>query len=106
MAHEINNPLAVIMQNIQVIRDRITDGLEKNRHAAETCGTNINVIEAYMDARGVYAMINSIMDAGRRAAKIVENMLNLSRKSNMQLAPKTYANYPTMRLIWLQKTII
>jgi len=87
MAHEINNPLAAILQNLQVMKNRLLGSLEKNKRAAEECGSRIENIEAYMEARGIPPMIESVMEAGRRAAKIVENMLNFSRKSGMQFAP-------------------
>jgi signal transduction histidine kinase len=39
-------------------------------------------IQAYMEDREVYKMLDSVMDAGKRAAVIVANMLSFSRKSN------------------------
>ncbi len=86
MAHEINNPLAAILQNIQVIRNRLSNQIEKNRTAALTCGTTIESIEHYSIQRGIFSMIDAVIEAGHRAASIVENMLNFSRKSNDRLA--------------------
>jgi len=37
-------------------------------------------IEKYAERRGLLSMVDMIMDAGKRAAKIVENMLSFSRK--------------------------
>jgi PAS domain S-box-containing protein len=87
MAHEINNPLAGIIQNVQVMRNRLSRGLARNRQAAEQSGTTIEAIESYMEQRGIRSMIESIMVSGRRAAKIVENMLSFSRKGDSQLRP-------------------
>jgi len=81
MAHEINNPLAGIMQNIQVVRNRMSGKLSKNIAAAEECGISIEAIETYMEKREIFRMIESVMESGKRAAKIVDNMLNFSRKS-------------------------
>ncbi|MCP4150178.1 MAG: PAS domain S-box protein [bacterium] len=81
MAHEINNPLAGILQNVQVMYNRIKGKLPKNQHTAEECGTSMEAIGAYMEKRGLLSMIESIMESGRRAAKIVDNMLSFSRKS-------------------------
>ncbi len=86
MAHEINNPLAGIIQNAQVLKTRMSHGLQKNRHVAEECGTTIETIEAYMDRRDLISMIDLIMESGKRAAKIVGNMLSFSRKSDAQFA--------------------
>lgn len=81
MAHEINNPLAGILQNIQVMQNRLSSELPKNHEAARQCGFSMADIQAYMQFRNIPEMIASIMDSGKRAAKIVENMLSFSRKS-------------------------
>lgn len=81
MAHEINNPLAGILQNVQVIRNRIQRSLPRNQKVAEACGTTMEVIERYMDRREVLHMLDLIHESGRRAGEIVDNMLSFSRKS-------------------------
>ncbi|MCP5106403.1 MAG: PAS domain S-box protein, partial [bacterium] len=81
MAHEINNPLAGILQNVQVIRNRLKSNLPKNIKTAETCGISMEAIEAYMERRGIFSMLESVVEAGRRAAQVVDNMLSFSRKS-------------------------
>ncbi len=87
MAHEINNPLAGILQNVQVMKTRMSHGLVKNKQTAEECGTSIEAIEVYMEKRDLFRMIDLVMESGKRAAKIVANMLNFSRKSDKSLAP-------------------
>lgn len=87
MAHEINNPLAGIMQNIQVMINRLRPEMKKNRTVAESCGASMDVIHDYMDKRGILTMISSVLESGKRAARIVQNMLDFSRKSNSQMAP-------------------
>ncbi len=86
MAHEINNPLSGILQNVQVMRERVSEGLSKNRSVAEECGTSIEAIAAYMDRRGLSSMMESIMESGKRIAKTVRDMLKFSRKSASQFA--------------------
>lgn len=86
MAHEINNPLAGILQNAQVIRNRIAADLPANRSAAAELGIDLNLLRAYFERRGCLRMMDSIMESGHRAARIVENMLSFSRKSNVQMA--------------------
>jgi signal transduction histidine kinase len=81
MAHEINNPLAGILQSAQVMQNRISANLAANRTTAEACGTDIQAIESYMEKRGILNMVEAIIESGRRASKIVENMLSFSRKS-------------------------
>jgi PAS domain S-box-containing protein len=81
MAHEINNPLAGIIQNLQVIRNRLSAKLPKNALIAKECGTSIEQIEAYVKKRKLQDAIEKVLEAGQRAAKIVENMLNFSYKA-------------------------
>lgn len=86
MAHEINNPLAGILQNAQVIRNRISPDLPANSSAAGDVGIDLESLHAYLDRRGCLRMMDSIMESGQRAARIVENMLSFSRKSNVEMA--------------------
>ncbi len=81
VAHEINNPLAVILQNVQVISRRLSFDLSKNNEVAEELGISVAAINEYIRQRGCDKMLQSIADAGQRAAKIVENMQSFSRKS-------------------------
>ena len=83
MAHEINNPLAGILQNIQVIQNRLKSDLPKNREAAETIGISLEQITEYMELRSIFSLVESTMGAGRRAAQIVDNMLSFSRKEDL-----------------------
>jgi len=85
MAHEINNPLAGILQSIQVVLERVFADLPANRSAAKQSGTSIEVIRDYLDRRQITGMLEMAKDSGQRAAKIVENMLSFSRKSDTKL---------------------
>ena len=87
MAHEINNPLAVILQSGQVIHSRVSMGLAKNRQAAEACGTTMESIHKYLEDRGVLSKIDLILESGFRASQTVENMLSFSRKSESRIIP-------------------
>ena len=84
MAHEINNPLAGMMQTAQVMANRLADNIRipANRKAAEAAGTTLGAIESFMTARGIPRMIATINESGRRMAGIVDNMLNFARKSD------------------------
>ncbi|MCF7818439.1 MAG: PAS domain S-box protein [Kiritimatiellales bacterium] len=87
MAHEINNPLAGILQNLQVMRNRIVDMTDRNMSAAAAAGTSLEAIQHYMQERGLLKMMDSVTEAGRRAAKIVDNMLSFSRKDEAHFEP-------------------
>lgn len=82
MAHEINNPLAVIIGHAQNIKRRVSSKLNKNVVVAEDCGITIDALEKYFHERGLNRMLDSIVESGNRAAKIVVNMLSFSRKSD------------------------
>lgn len=82
MAHEINNPLAGILQNLQVIRNRLTKPQPANIKTAQKYGIDLDHLRAYMEERGIFYMMDQVASVGRRAANIVENMLSFSRKSD------------------------
>ncbi|MBI9077914.1 MAG: PAS domain S-box protein [Desulfatibacillum sp.] len=79
MAHEINNPLAGIIQNVQVIINRLTQRIPPNISAAQECGTTMEAISHYVEMRGLSSMFQAVVESGSRAARIVDNMLSFSR---------------------------
>ena len=81
MAHEINNPLAGILQNASVLENRLLGDLPANHKAAETAGTTLTAIKAYLALRKLPDLIGNIRESGTRAAAIVRNMLSFARKS-------------------------
>jgi PAS domain S-box-containing protein len=99
MAHEINNPLAVILQNAQVLGQRLSPALDKNRRTAEALGFGIEQLDEYVGQRGIKQMLQSVTESGQRAAKIVENMLSFSRKSSSRLIPQSLADLVEQALV-------
>jgi PAS domain S-box-containing protein len=87
MAHEINNPLAGILQSIQVIKNRTSSDIPANRQAARQCGTNIEAVSEYLKKRKILELLTTVKECGQRAANIVENMLSFSRKSESKFLP-------------------
>ncbi|WP_321401883.1 DUF3365 domain-containing protein [Maridesulfovibrio sp.] len=86
MAHEINNPLAGILGHAQNIHKRLLSDMKANKSAAEECGITFEQLQEYMQKRDIRKMIEGIIESGKRAAKIVSNMLNFSRKSEKENA--------------------
>ncbi len=80
MAHEINNPLASILQNLQILQKRISTDIPENNRIASECGINIKTILEYMEKREISTLIETVKDSGMRAAEIVTNLLSFSRK--------------------------
>lgn len=87
MAHEINNPLAGILQSAQLMQMRLDPSNAQNQAVADASDTNLETLAVYLQQRGIGEMLETILDSGRRAANIVENMLNFSRKSESNKAP-------------------
>lgn len=84
MAHEINNPLAGMMQTASVMTNRLSTNLKipANEKAAEAAGTSMEAISNFMEARGILQMLTTIVDSGQRVAEIISNMLSFARKSD------------------------
>ncbi len=84
MAHEINNPLAGMMQTAQVMAQRLKAGanIPANLKAAEAAGITMESIERFMEERGIQRMIEAITASGQRVSEIVNNMLSFARKED------------------------
>ncbi|CCK81136.1 PocR ligand-binding domain-containing protein [Desulfobacula toluolica] len=83
MAHEINNPLAGMLQTANVMSNRLINcELPANLDAAHKSGTTMENIKQFMEIRGIYNMINAINKSGQRVSNIIDNMLNFVRKSD------------------------
>ena len=86
MAHEINNPLGSIMSGIQNTMRRISTDLPKNIQVAEEIGTDLNVINQYLEERNIFNYLSGISEAASKASHIVANLMNFSRKSQSEYA--------------------
>jgi len=83
MAHEINNPLAGMIQTASVMSGRLTDTeMPANIGTAKEADTSIEAVNRYMKARGIIEMLARISESGSRATEIVSNMLSFTRKSD------------------------
>nr|NJM03563.1 PAS domain S-box protein [Desulfobacula sp.] len=83
MAHEINNPLAGVIQNAAVLSNRLMDTrMPANVAAAEKAGTTMASISGFMNSRNIPSMIKAVTESASRMAAIVENMLNFARKGD------------------------
>jgi PAS domain S-box-containing protein len=88
MAHEINNPLAGILQCAQNVRRRLSPDLKINQETARRVSCDLENVLGYLKARGILDFVDQIKDAGERAAKIVANMLEFSRRGDSTLRPR------------------
>ena len=92
MAHEINNPLAGMMQTAEVMAGRLGANLHlpASRKAAQAAGTTVEAVGRFMEARGIPRMLATITDSGRRVAAIVDNMLSFARKSEATVSSHAF----------------
>jgi PAS domain S-box-containing protein len=78
MAHEINNPLGIILQGIQNAERRLCLELPKNQEVAAALDVSLEQVRAYMEQRHILQYLDTMQEAGTRAAQIVSNMLKFS----------------------------
>ncbi len=81
MAHEINNPLSGILLAAQNIQRRLSPDNRINTAAAREAGVEFEKMLLYLKKREIPQMIDGMREMGERASKIVNNMLNFSRRS-------------------------
>ncbi len=84
MAHEINNPLAGIIQNASVVLQRLDGNLPVNHRVAQEVGLDFDALQSYLEQRDVIEMLKNVIGSGNRASKIVKDMLSFARKGNLQ----------------------
>jgi PAS domain S-box-containing protein len=88
MAHEINNPLGGILQSAQVLAARLREELPANLRQAQEAGCDFQAMRGYMERRGVFDLLDAIRESAVRAAKIVANMLDFSRRGPKDFVPE------------------
>jgi len=81
MAHEINNPLGIIMSSIQNSKRRLVEPINKNLLVADQLGIDFEKIKQYLVTRNIDKYFDAIESAVVRASNIVTDMLNFSRNS-------------------------
>ena len=81
IAHEINNPLGIILQAAHNLVQRTDPEFHRNREAAQSIGLDMDLLARYMRARKLDVFIADIQAAGVRAAGIIRRMLDFSRTS-------------------------
>lgn len=79
MAHEINNPLAAILSNIQNVQRRTDMSLKASLDIANEMALDPDTFTAYWHRRELPKLLAHVREAGERASRIVNNMLEFSR---------------------------
>ena len=81
IAHEINNPLGIVLQAAQNLVQRTRPDFPKNLEAAQGIGLDMNQLAEYMRARKLDVFLEDIQSAAQRASAIIRHMLDFSRRS-------------------------
>jgi len=92
MAHEINNPMGIIVQNVQNIERRLSIDLAANHKVAGEIGVKLEQVSEYLARREILDFLYKIGKAGIRTSRIISNMLQFSRRTNPGRQPTDLAN--------------
>ncbi|GAB6163213.1 hypothetical protein JCM12298_23730 [Desulfothermus naphthae] len=79
IAHEINNPLAIIMQACDVCINRLED-TSKNREIANQIGIEFDYLKKYIQDRKIDKMLFNIKEATMRASAIIKGLLTFTQE--------------------------
>ncbi len=86
IAHEINNPLAAMMQSAQILQRAFDVEPPKTRERLQLSGVDPESLDRYLQERELQVYLEGIRTSGARAAKIVTDLLSFSHKSPTGLA--------------------
>jgi len=89
MAHEINNPIAGMLQNATVLKNKLSVTKKKNIDIAREISLDMEKLQQYIEMRKINKHLDLIQQSGQRAAEIILNMLSFARKSDSRF---TYAD--------------
>ncbi|TYB30913.1 MAG: PAS domain S-box protein [Candidatus Mcinerneyibacterium aminivorans] len=79
LAHEINNPLAAILGNTEVLINRLKKDNKKGREIAEELEISYEKIVAFLEKQKAYKLLENAKQASKRAANIVKDILEFGQ---------------------------
>lgn len=88
VAHELNNPLGAVLQGIQMVERVVDSQVELSRVRMIEAGIDPFALQTYLNERRFPSYVRGIRDAAERAAKIVRELLGISRINALDLAPQ------------------
>jgi signal transduction histidine kinase len=106
MAHEINNPLSIILHGAANLERRIRGRIPGNFLAAEECGLDLDRMERYFEKRNIFQYVKAIKKSAEPAAELVQTMLEFGSKSDPTDAPKTSIAFLRTPSILLRRIMI
>lgn len=85
VAHEINNPLSVILQATQNVQRRLDPEFNANQTAADNLDLDLAQMHKYLAQRDILKFITNIQQETERASAIVKNMLEFVRRPQARM---------------------
>ncbi|MGA2654810.1 MAG: ATP-binding protein [Gammaproteobacteria bacterium] len=85
MAHEIKNPLGIILQNIQNILCRLDKTSQKNQALAAELNVSLDSINHYLEQRQILKFMDNIRIAIDRALQVIATMLNFGTQNPVNM---------------------
>lgn len=88
LAHEINNPLSAVLNNLQNLQRRTSVELAPNQTAAKITGIDLHNLQDYFAERQIGQFFLGAREAAERAASIVNNILKFSHSGQSAKGPE------------------
>ncbi|GAA4961286.1 two-component system sensor histidine kinase NtrB [Halioxenophilus aromaticivorans] len=88
LAHEINNPLSAVLNNLQNLQRRTSLELPQNQTAATITGIDLNNLQDYFAERQIGQFFLGAREAAERAASIVNNILKFAHSGQAAKGPE------------------
>lgn len=88
LAHEINNPLSAVLNNLQNIQRRTSVDLPQNQIAANITGIDLQNLQDYSAQRQLGQFLLGAREAAERAASIVNNILKFAHSGQSAKGPE------------------
>lgn len=87
VAHELNNPLSIVLQGSQNILRRLSPDLPGNRRTAEEVGVKLEHVRDYLEKSRILNFLKSMHQAAQRATRIVADMMTFSDYRRVDFVP-------------------
>ncbi len=88
LAHEINNPLSAVLNNLQNLQRRTSLELPQNQTAASITGIDLNNLQDYFAERQIGQFFLGAREAAERATSIVNNILKFAHSGQAAKGPE------------------
>jgi len=87
IAHEINNPIAGILQSSQLLQNRLLGTSAKNTGFFQQTDLSPEEFKTYLELQKVPLLLESIRESGERVARIVSDILEFSSRRIIEPVP-------------------